>query len=106
VQRLYNADPRAWAQLLQFGISYTGWGYWRERFLFIIDLLTWIRSLPERVVSPYARDVEARELLTRHSVALLQGRVIDSIEFSGAELDAVYLETATRKLLSWMDNHG
>ena len=106
VQRMYNADPQAWAQLLQFGVAQTGWGYWRERFLFIIDLFTWFHGLSEREVSPYARDVEARELLTKHNAAFLRDRVVDSIDFSGAELGVAYLETVTRSLLNWLANRG
>jgi len=106
VQRMYNADPKVWAQLLQVGVAQTGWGYWRERFLFIIDLLTWIQSLSEREVSSYARDVEARELLTKHNAAFLRDRVVDPIDFSGAELGMTYLETVTRTLLNWLTNRG
>ncbi len=106
VQRMYNADPKAWAELLRVGVAQTGWGYWRERFLFIIDLLTWIHSLSEREVSPYARDVEARELLTKHNAAFLRDRVVDPIDFSGAELGMAYLETVTRGLLNWLTNRG
>ncbi len=106
VQRMYNADPTAWAQLLRVGVAHIGWGYWLERFLFIIDLLIWITSLSEREVSPYARDVEARELLTKHNAAFLRDRVVDSIDFSGAELGMAYLEMATRALIGWMTNNG
>lgn len=106
VQRLYNADPQAWAQLLRVGVAHIGWGYWRERFLFIIDLLTWMHGLLEREVSSYARDVEARELLTKHSAAFLRDRVVDPIDFSGAELGVAYLETVTRSLVNWLTNHG
>ncbi len=106
LQRMYSAAPAAWAQLLRIGVHQPGWGYWRERFLFIVELLIWIESLSERDVTPYARDVEARELLTRHSAALMRDRVIDSIEFSGAEHDMAYLERASLALASWMENRG
>jgi hypothetical protein len=106
VQRMYNADSAAWAQLLRVGVHQPGWGYWRERFLFIVELLIWIESLSEREVTPYARDVEARELLTRHSAALLRDRVIDSIEFSGADRDVAYLERASLALANWIENRG
>ncbi len=106
VQRMYNADPTAWAQLLRVGVAHIGWGYWRERFLFIMDILTWIDGFSEREVGPYARDVEARELLTKHNAAFLRARVVDPIAFSGAELGMAYLETATRALVSWMNNNG
>ncbi len=106
LQRMYSADPPAWAQLLRIGVHQPGWGYWRERFLFIIELLNWMDGLSQREVSPYARDVEARELLNRHGAALLRDRVIDSIEFSGAELDMAYLERASLALASWIENRG
>lgn len=106
LQRMYSGDPAAWAQLLRVARHHTGWGYWRERLLFIIDLLTWIRSLSEREVTAYAGDVEARELLTRHSAALLRDRVIDPIEYAGAELDLAYLEKAAVTLTNWMENQG
>ncbi|MGH7427933.1 MAG: hypothetical protein ACREMW_03455 [Gemmatimonadales bacterium] len=106
VQRMYNADPKAWAQLLRIGVAQTGWGYWRERFVFIIDLLTWIHGFSEREVSAYARDVEARELLTKHNAAFLRDRVVDPIDFSGADLGMTYLETVTRALISWLTNRG
>lgn len=106
VQRLYNANPTEWAQLLKIGITQTGWGYWRERFLFLIALLTWLPELTKRDITEYAREVEARELLARHSAAILRDRVIDPLAFAGAELGMGYLETVTRALLNWMPNRG
>ena len=106
VQRMYNADPKAWAQLLRVGVAQTGWGYWRERFLFLIDLLTWVQSLSGRAVSPYAQDVEARGLLTKHNAAFLLDRVVDPIDFSGADLGMAYLETVSHALLNWLVNRG
>jgi len=106
LQRMYSADPAAWVQLLRIGTHQPGWGYWRERFLFVIALLQWLESLRSRKVSAYARDVEARELLTRHIGAIRRDRVVDPMELSGAELNAEYLNRVAKALINWMGNRG
>jgi hypothetical protein len=106
LQRMYSADAMKWAQLLGVARQSPGWGYWRERFLFLLELLAWLEVLFKSKVSPYARDVGARELLTRHSAAFRRDRVIDPDEFSAAELNWAYIDKAARSLVGWMTNRG
>jgi hypothetical protein len=106
LQRMYSAEQSQWTQLLQVSTSQTGWGYWRERFLFIIDLMAWLESLADRTVTTYAGNVEARELLARHGTALRRDRVVDALEFASADVDLAYLEKATRALLEFIQNRG
>lgn len=104
--RMYAANPSSWVNLLRLSVHQPGWGHWRERYLFIIALLSWLEGLKSRKVSAYARDVEARELLTKHLGALRRDHVVDPMELSGAELNAAYLEQAARQLVNWMGNRG
>ena len=106
LQRMYSADRAAWVNVLGTGAHYPGWGYWRERFLFVIDLLTLLDRLSQHDATAYASDVEARELLTRHNAALRRDRVVDPTEFAGADLDMAYLEKASRALINWMANRA
>lgn len=106
LQRMYSTDQAQWAQLLRIGTYQPGWGYWRERFLFVIELMTWLESLADRRVTAYARNVEARAILTRHGAALRRDRVVDPLEFAGADLDMAYLEKASRALLEFFQNSG
>jgi hypothetical protein len=106
LQRMYAADPKPWVHLLRLSIHQPGWGYWRERFLFILAVLDWLGTLRQRKVTAYARDVEARELLTRHLPALQHDRVIDPLELSAAEFNSGFLESASLRLLNWIANRG
>ncbi len=105
-QRMYSADAVAWGQLLRISTHQPGWIYWRDHFLFIVDLIGWLDTPTKKSVSAYARDVGARELLNRHAAALLRDRIVDSLEFAGAELNMEYLTQAWRQLASWIENRG
>lgn len=105
-QRIYNALPAAWAPLLRIRDQDPGWGYWRERFLLIVDVLMWLERLETRTISEYARDVEARGILSRHGAAFLRGRVIDAADFEGAEHGTAYLAHALGRVVGWMENQG
>ncbi len=105
-QRLYSANTVAWTQLLRIATYQPGWIYWRDHFLFIIDLLSWLDTSAKKPMSAYAQDVGARDLLTRHGTALLRDRVVDSGEFAGAEVNMDYLTQVWRQLANWMENRG
>lgn len=105
-QRLYSADATTWAQLLKISTHQPGWIYWRNHFLFIIDLLIWLDALAKRPASSYAQDVGARELLTRHGATLLHDRVVDSAEFAGADFNTAYLTRTWRQLANWIENRA
>lgn len=104
--RMFSAHPTQWAGLLGVSYSQPGWGYWRERFQFVIEVLAWLKAEQTRPTSPYAQDVAARAILTRHGAALRRDRIVEPIEFAGAALGRDYLEAAVRALIAWWANHG
>lgn len=106
LQRMYAADTKPWVSLLGISTHQPGWGYWRERFLYVLELLQWLEGLPRRKVSAYACDVEARELLSKHVDTFRRDRVVDPVELSATEFNAAYLEQVTRQLLNWISNRG
>ncbi len=106
IQRLYQAAPGAWAPLLRVSVQDPGWGHWRERYLLLIALLTWLEELDRRSVSAYARDVEAREILGRHAAAFLRNQVVAAVDFDRADHGAQYLEDVAHRLLGWIENRG
>lgn len=106
LQRMYHAEPATWAQVLRVTPHQPGWGSWRERILFIVDVLTWLESLGHRRVTAYARDVEARNLLARHGAAFRRDPAIVPSELDGSDLDAAYLEKVALALLHWTSNNG
>jgi hypothetical protein len=105
-QRMYCGDPGKWAQVLELSPYVPGWGFWTERYLFVIEAWTWLQALEAKPVSGYARDVKARELLTSHRFALTQTQMVDSAEYASSELSHAYLESALGKFQQWILNHA
>ncbi len=104
--RMFSAHPAPWASLLGVSHHQPGWGYWRERFQFVIAVLSWLDGESLRPTSAYAQDVASREILTRHGAALRRDRIVMPIDFAVAELDRSYLVSASRSLVSWWASHG
>ncbi len=105
-QRMYSVRTVSWTQLLEIGTHQPGWAYWKELFLFIIDLLNWFSEQRQRPATQYALDVLAREILERHRTVLMLTRVVDSTQFVASELDVKYLEQTAQALCGWMSNLG
>lgn len=106
VQRLYSADPASWTGLLRVSPHFLGWGYWRERFLFCIEALTWLEQVGHEAPSPYVTDVGARELLSRHASVFLRNSVMYPPDFEVAEHNLEFLKQAIQRLLGWMENQA
>jgi hypothetical protein len=104
-QRMFTAQVAPWASLLGQSGS-PRWGYWPERYQFVIDALTWLERAASQPTLGYASDVEAREILQRHGVALRKDRIIDSQEFAVADLNLDYLVVASKAFVTWLGNHG
>lgn len=104
--RMFSTHPAPWTSLLGVTYSQPGWGYWRERFQFAVEVLHWLNGEQTRPTSPYAQDVAARKILTRHGAALRRDRIVEPIEFAGAVLGRDYLVGAVRALITWWANHG
>ena len=105
-QRMFSSQATAWAGLLSLSVNQPGWGFWRERYLFVIDVLTWLDREEIKSSSDYARDVTARELLTRHSLALRKDRIVDPLEFASTDLSLAYLVQACKAFTGWLTNQG
>lgn len=105
-QRMFSAQAGAWTNLLGVAPSQPGWGHWRERYLFLVELLTWLDRVQVKQIASYAMDVEARKILTRHALALRLNQVVDSQEFAVADLDLEYLVQVSRALTAWLRNNG
>jgi hypothetical protein len=105
-QRMFSSQAADWATLLHLSVNQPGWGFWRERYLFVIDVLTWLDREESKRTGDYARDVQAREILSRHGLALRKDRIVDPIEFAAAELNVSYLLTACRAYVDWLSNQG
>lgn len=106
LQRMYNADRQRWGNLLVLHPHDPGWGYWRERYLFLIEFLESSEKLEGLAISDYARDVWARDLLTKHAQVFTRDRVVDSAEFATAELNDDFLAASVRRFVYWMANSG
>jgi hypothetical protein len=104
--RMYSMQASEWANLLRVSVHQPGWAYWTRHYLFVVDLLAWLDRSSAASVKDYAKDVKARELLTRHGHALQHDRIIDRREFESAELNHEFLLSTARKLLSWLENLG
>ncbi len=104
--RMFSGTPATWAGTL--GISHVtpGWGYWRERYRFIIDVLSWHDRERNDPTTAYARDVAAREILLRHRTALRKDWITEPLDAQGAELNLQYLESASRALVVFWKNQG
>lgn len=105
-QRMFSGQPAAWAHLLSLSVNQPGWGFWRERYLFVIDVLTWLGREENKPSSVYARDVAARELLTRHGLALRKDRIVDPLEFASSDLSLAYLIQACNAFMNWLTDQG
>ncbi len=104
--RMFSAGPAAWANLLGIGYHQPGWGYWRERFRFVVEVLAWADHEAGHPSSPYAQDVASRDLLTRHGAALRRDQVVKPHDFAVAALDRHDLTEAARSLTTWWATHG
>ncbi len=104
-QRMFTGHPGSWNNVLGIGYEMPGWGYWRERCRFVIDLLTWLEGEADRGTD-YVRDVGAARLLKAHGATLRRDQVVDAIEYSDAELGFEYLAAAARSLMRWLENNG
>jgi hypothetical protein len=104
--RMFSGQPSAWTSLLGMKQSQPVWAYSRQRFGFLIEVLTWLDRVRAKTPTPYAMDVESRGILTRHARAFVQHEVVDPLGFATTELDFAYLERAARALTRWLKNHG
>lgn len=104
--RMFSAHPAPWASLLGITFNQPGWGYWRERFQFVVAVLSWLDGEAARPTSAYTQDVAARDILNRHGAALRKDRIIEPIDFAGAELNRSYLVFASKALATWWTNYG
>ena len=105
-QRMFSSQAADWARLLGLSVNQPGWGFWQERYLFIIDVLTWLDREENKPSSDYARDVAARDLLNKHGLALRKDRIVDPLEFASTDLSLAYLIQACKALMSWLNNQG
>lgn len=105
-QRMYSGQAPPWAALLSLSVNQPGWGYWWERYLFAVDVLTLLDREASKPTSDYAQDVAARELLTRHGSVLRKDRIVDSQDFAVAELNLSYLVFASTAFVVWLGNYG
>lgn len=105
-RRMFSAHPGTWKNVLGVAPSQPGWGYWKERYVFVAEVLTLLDRHGTRPASEYATDVEARGILARHRAALHLGQVIDKGEFSVAEHGFSYLVEVTRAFISWLNDNG
>lgn len=104
--RMFRGNPEAWGVLLRIDPVIHGWGYWRERYRFVIDVLSWYDRELERPTTPYARDVAAREILTRHRTALRRDRIVDPFESAGQVPTLADLTSASNALTTFWISHG
>ncbi len=104
--RQYRVEAGAWWQVLGVPPGQLGWGYWRERYVFVLDVLTLLERLTGKQVSEYARDVEAREVLTRHRRGLGRDRMIDAVAMEGEEMNWRFLGVAGRRVVEGMQQRG
>lgn len=105
-QRMFSGQAGVWASLLNIGVNQPGWGFWRERYLFVIDVLAWLDREEHKPTGDYARDVAAREILNRHGLALRKDRIVDPIEFASSDLSLAYLIQASKAFATWLGNQG
>jgi hypothetical protein len=103
--RMFTGHLGPWASLL-VQVGRPRWGYWPERYHFVIDVLTWLDREGGVPTSEYARDVRAREILTEHSAALRRDRIVDPQEFAVAEQNLSYLLATSKAFVSWLSHHG
>ncbi len=104
--RMFSGQASAWGSMLGISTNQPGWGYLLERFLFVVELLTWLDREAVKPTSPYARNVRARDILTKHGLAIRNDRVVDPHEFAAADLNYEYLMAAARALSRWLENRG
>lgn len=114
-QRLYGIDLAHWKALLGVSAEHPGWGYWPERFAFVLDVLAWsdrrIADAPasqvaEPAIARHAENIEARALLERHEAALLHDRVAATDDLLRAPRDLALLERVIEALASWLRNRA
>ncbi len=105
-QRMFSSQATLWASLLGLSINQPGWGFWRERYLFVVDVLTWLDREESKPTGDYARDVQAREILNRHGLALRKDRIVEPLDFAGADLNMNYLVSAAKAFANWLSNYG
>lgn len=105
-QRMFSGPAAPWAALLGVGTHLPGWGYWWERYRFVIDALTLLHREETTPTSAYARDVKAREILTRHGPTLWKDNILDSQEFAVADLNEQYLVSVCKGFRGWLANYG
>jgi hypothetical protein len=104
--RMFSGQANAWSGLLGISTHHPGWGFWTERFLFVVELVTWLDREVAKPASPYARDVKAREILTRHGPAIRNDSIVDSHDFAAADLNYQYLVSASKAFTAWLENRG
>lgn len=105
-QRMFSSQAVDWAALLNLSVNQPGWGFWRERYLFVIDVLTWLDREESKPTGDYARDVAAREILNRHGLALRKDRIVEPLEFASSELSLAYLIQTSKAFATWLGNYG
>ena len=104
--RMFSGNPSAWAGILGVSPTIPAWGYWRERYRFVIDVVTWHDQELEHATTPYARDVAAREILKRHRTALRRDRIIDPFESSSDGSTLADLAAASEALARFWVSHA
>lgn len=105
-RRMFSGHPGTWMNVLGVTPAQPGWGYWRERYTLVVEILTSLARFERKQLTSYAMDVESRDILKRHGLALRLGQVVDPGAFSVAELDFTYLVDATRQFISWLRDRG
>jgi hypothetical protein len=105
-QRMYSGNAPGWATLLGVSVNTPGWGYWSERYLFVLDALDCLEGKNAKTPSAYVRDVKAREVLSRHGFALRKDGIVDPVEFANAEANQDLLASASMKFIAWLNNYG
>jgi hypothetical protein len=104
--RMFGGQASAWANLLGVSANQPGWGYLLERYLFVVELLTWLDRESVKPTSEYARNVKARELLSKHAPAIRNDRVVDPHVFAAADLNYEFLVSTAKAFVAWLENRG
>jgi hypothetical protein len=105
-QRMFVVRTPAWSGLLGINANNPGWGYWPERYRFVAEVLSWAGRKADGASSAYARDVKARELITAHTMAITQDRIVDPVELAGANFGVEYLGSVATRFANWLENSG
>jgi hypothetical protein len=100
VQRLFSGSAAKWATTLGISVVPPGWGFWRERFLFVVDVQTFLAGEAASPSGDYARNVRSREILKRHRKALQAEPQLNPTEIAGADPDFAYLGATVRSFVS------